>query len=492
MKVSPVKSNDYDVIVVGCGTAASASAISAREQGAKVLMIDKVHSAERGGNGRFTGGGFRFCHSGRDEILSCLRNIPESELSLIDVDPYTEDDFYADIMRVTDGLADAGFTELIVKQSNAVFKWLDQLGFTWDANYAMAMRVNGRMSFSQGTVPLNAKGAGEGFVDEMVRIAEGKGVEIRYQTKAMSLLMDGWKVCGVKVLAQRGLTDIYSKAVVLASGGFQSNAEMRTKYLGGEWDMIKLRGTRHNTGEGIKMALTIGAQPVGEWSGCHATLVDWKSPAFGGGLHTDRKSYTFGIVVNTDGRRWADEGEDFNGYTYAKMGRQNVKQPGALSFQVFDEKAVPFLMSDYAKQVPVKANTVEELAQELDIDPANLTKTFNEYNAAVQDIPFDAARRDGKCTRGVTPPKSNWAQTLDKPPFKAYPVTTGITFTFGGIKTDKNGQVLDTEDKPIPGLYANGEMVGGVYYRNYAGGSGITKNLVMGRIAGASAARAAP
>ncbi len=419
-----------------------------------------------------------------------MRNIPQSERDLIDVNPYTQDEYYADLIRVTEGLINPIFAELIVKESNSVFKWLDQLKFKWDVNYDFVTRVGNRMFFPKGSVPLNAKGAGEGFVDEMIRIAEGKGVEIRYETKVIDLIMNNMgKVHGVKVKGYAGFEDIFCNAVILASGGFQSNVEMRTKYLGQDWSIVKIRGTRNDTGDGLKMAMAKGAQPIGEWNGSHATTVDWESPDFGGGLHTDRKSYTLGIVVNMDGNRWADEGEDFNGYTYAKRGRQNVKQPGGLSFQIFDEKIVPLLMHDYVQQTPIKSNSIEELAKELGIDPENLVKTVEEYNAAVQDVPFNPAIRDGKRTIGIKPPKSNWAQKLDTPPFRAYPVRTGITFTFGGIKIDQDARVLDTEDNPIPGLYANGDMVGDIFYRNYVGGSGIARNLVIGRIAGANAAK---
>lgn len=480
---------EFDVVVIGAGIAGSSAAIAAREKGAKVLILEKAPISERGGNGRFTGGGFRFVHKGNEEIRAFLPDIPESQLDLIDVKEYTHDDFYSDIMRVTNGLADQVLCEIIVKESNAAFKWVNDLGIKWDANYEMAVRMGERMVFSKGAAILNAVGGGEGFVEAMLEIAQNKGIEIRHETKAVNVLVDNsGRVYGVTARGAGVSKDIHCKAVIMAAGGFSSNAEMRTKYLGKGWDLVKVRGTKHNTGEILNLALQLGAQSVGEWSGQHCTQIDWGAPAVAGGLSTDRKSYTFGILVNTEGKRFCDEGEDFHGYTYAKLGRTVLAQPNCTAYQIYDSKVFDLFMSDYSNQTPIQTNSIEELAEELDLDPAVLTQTVNEFNAAVQDATFDPAVRDGKRTIGLSPNKTNWAQTIDTAPFRAYPVTAGITFTFGGIKTDKRGRVLDTENNPIQGLYANGEMVGGFFYHNYPGGTGIMRSLVMGRIAGADAA----
>ena len=480
---------EFDVVVVGAGIAGSSAALAAWEKGAKVLILEKAPRSERGGNGRFTGGGFRFVHKGNEEIREFLPEIPQSQLDLIDVKAYTQDDFYSDIMRVTNGLADPVLAEMIVKQSNATFSWVTGLGIQWEANYEMATRMGEMMVFSKGAAILNAKGGGEGFVEAMLDIAAAKGIEIRHETKAVKLLTnDKGREYGVTVRGPGGSKDIHCKSVILAAGGFSANAEMRTKYLGKGWDLVKVRGTRHNTGEILNMALQLGAQPVGEWSGQHCTQIDWSAAPVAGGLSTDRKSYTYSILVNTNGKRFCDEGEDFHGYTYAKLGRTVLEQPNGTAYQIFDSKVFDLLMSDYSNQTPIQANSIEELAQELDIDQEVLTKTIKEFNSAVQNTPFDPAVKDGKRTVGLSPNKSNWSQTIDTAPFRAYPVTAGITFTFGGIKTDKMGRVIDVENHPIPGLYANGEMVGGLFYHNYPGGTGIIRSLVMGRIAGYNAA----
>jgi tricarballylate dehydrogenase len=292
--------------------------------------------------------------------------------------------------------------------------------------------------------------------------------------------------------------EISAGAVVLACGGFESNAEWRARYLGPGWDLAKVRGTRFNTGDGLAMALAAGAMPHGNWSGCHAVAWDRNAPPFGDlavGDGFQKHSYPFGIVVNALGARFLDEGADFRNYTYAKYGRAILEQPGQFAWQVFDRKAAGLLRDEYRiRQITkVAADSLEALAAKLDgVDPAAFLDTVKAYNAAVRDdARFDPNVKDGRATAGLAPPKSNWATTIDEPPFEAYAVTCGITFTFGGLKIDNEARVLDTEEIAIDGLFAAGELVGGLFYGNYPGGTGLTSGAVFGRIAGASAARAA-
>ena len=335
-------------------------------------------------------------------------------------------------------------------------------------------------------------GAGEGFVNQLFEIAEKKGVQIRYETKAVKLLVnDNAKVNGVKIKDKTGFKDILCGSVILASGSFESSPEMRTKYLGGKWDTVKLRGTRYNTGETINMALEIGTMSAGAWSRVHAIMVDLNTPDIGGGAETGRSFYLFGILVNTNGERFVDEGEDFSEYTYSKMGGLALDQPGGIAFQIFDAKTKDLLPIGYHDTVPVEANTIEELAQNMDINPEKLAKTVREFNNSVQDGTFNTMIKDGKGTKGITPPKTNWALKIDKPPFVAYPVTAGMSCTFGGLKVDKEARVMDTEGNPISGLYAAGAITGGIYYFAYAPATGITKNVVFGHIAGVNAGKSA-
>jgi tricarballylate dehydrogenase len=286
--------------------------------------------------------------------------------------------------------------------------------------------------------------------------------------------------------------------VVLACGGFEANQEWRTRYLGPGWDLAKVRGTRFNTGDGIRMALDIGAAPYGNWSGCHAVGWERNAPEFGDlevGDLFQKHSYPLGIMVNARGERFVDEGADIRNYTYAKYGRVILEQPSQFAWQVFDAKTIPLLRDEYRiRQVTkVSADTLEDLVKKLDgVDPAAALETITAFNGAVKtDVPFNPAVKDGRGTEGLALPKSNWANTLDEPPFEAYAVTCGITFTFGGLRIDTGGRVLDSDLEPIPGLYAAGELVGGLFYFNYPGGTGLMSGAVFGRISGAAAGQRA-
>jgi len=310
------------------------------------------------------------------------------------------------------------------------------------------------------------------------------------------LIDRGDRVTGVLIKDRRGTREVSTSAVVLGCGGFEANAEMRARYLGPGWDLAKVRGTSYNMGDGIQMALDVGAKPYGHWSGCHAVAWDMNAPPYGDRTIADlfqKHSYPLGLIVNVDGERFVDEGADFRNYTYAKYGREILSQPQRIAFQLFDEKTMKLLRDEY--RIPqasvVRADTIEDLADGLGVDRDGLVRTVREFNAAVQDGGFDPTVLDGKGTRGIAPPKSNWALPLDSPPYLGYAVTCGITFTFGGLKIDERARVLDTADSPIPGLYAAGELVGGLFYNNYPGGSGLMAGSVFGRIAGTSAARTA-
>jgi tricarballylate dehydrogenase len=327
--------------------------------------------------------------------------------------------------------------------------------------------------------------------------AHKHGIGLRYGTRALDLLFDGNRVEGVRVRHDGALQELRAKAVVLACGGFEANAEWRTRYLGPGWDLAKVRGSRFNTGDGIRMALAIGASPCGNWSGCHAVQWDMNAPEFGDlqvGDQFQKHSYPFGILINADGKRFLDEGADFRNYTYAKYGRVVLEQRGQFAWQVCDRKVQHLLRDEYRiRQITrVTANTIEEFAQKLEgVNAAAFLDTIKEWNRAVQtDIPFDPNIKDGRCASGLAINKSNWANSIDTPPFEGYAVTCGVTFTFGGLRIDTRAQVLNTDYQAIGGLYAAGELVGGLFYFNYPGGTGLMSGAVFGRIAGAAAAGA--
>jgi tricarballylate dehydrogenase len=306
-----------------------------------------------------------------------------------------------------------------------------------------------------------------------------------------SLVLQRGRITGVRV----GDDVITADAVVLACGGFESSTAWRTRYLGPGWDLARVRGTRFNTGDGIRMAVDAGAATRGNFSGCHAVGWDMNAPEYGDlavGDGFQKHSYPFGILVNANGQRFVDEGADFRNYTYARYGREVLDQPGQFAWQVFDAKVSHLLRDEYRirQLTRVTADTLDGLAGKLEgVDAAAFLQTVAAYNMSVDTAtPFDPTVKDGRGTRGLPVPKSNWANRLDTPPFDAYGITCGITFTFGGLHVDAAAQVISEEGEPMPGLYAAGELVGGLFYFNYPGGTGLTSGAVFGRTAGRNAA----
>jgi tricarballylate dehydrogenase len=483
-----------DVVVVGGGNAALCAALAARESGARVLLLEKAPPHERGGNSFFTAGGFRFSHAGLEDLRrDVLVDVTDEEAATLDVPPYPPDQFRDDLMRLTDGLSDPDMSDILIHRSRPTVVWMRGHGVRWILMMArQSYHVGGKHRF-WGGLNVEAVGGGPGLIQALYEAAEKLGIEVHYATKATRLLLDDrGAIHGVGCRDAEGFFEVATPSVVLASGGFEANPEWRTRYLGPGWELAHVRGTRHNTGDGIRMALEAGAQPYGNWSGCHAVAWDAGSPPFGDrrvGDMFQKHSYPLGIIVNVRGERFVDEGADFRNYTYAKYGREILRQPRRLAFQIFDQKVVPILREEYRIREVTKAEagTIEELGKMLEIDPEGLVRTVKAFNAAVGPGAFNPAVLDGKGTRGVVPPKSNWAQPLDRPPFVGYAVTCGITFTFGGVRVTPRGEVLDTEDRRIPGLFAAGELVGGLFYENYPGGTGLMAGAAFGRLAGEQA-----
>lgn len=481
----------YDVVVVGAGNAALTAALSARQNGARVLVLEKAPEAERGGNSRFSGGLFRFAYEGIEELMPLRQDLQYKEWDRVDAGHYEPDRYMDDLMRVTQGQASHELARTLTQQSYPTMLWMTELGVVWDWTELWSLKSGERLQFNPGAV-LEAKNKGVGLMECLFTAAQRTGIDIAYRAKMTGFLQDATgRVTGVRVRTPGGSEDAPAGAVVLASGGFEANAEMRARYLGPGWDQVKVRGSRFNTGETLRLALDIGAKPVGHWQGCHATPIDGNAAAVGDLRLTDRTnrlSYPYSIMINSLGRRFVDEGEDLGGYTYARIGRTILAQPGAIAYQIFDGKTVHLLEERYSTSTPTVGNSVEDLAQRLGIAPNVMRRTVDEFNAAVQPGEFNPAVKDGKGTAGVEPPKSNWALPIDSPPFTAYSVACGITFTYGGIQIDSQARVIDTEDNPIRGLYATGEITGNFFYHNYPGGAGLMRGAVFGHIGGASAA----
>ncbi len=491
--------SNYDVIVVGAGNAAFAAAVSARENGAaRVAVLEKASKAMRGGNTFFSGAILRFSY---DDVSQLDRFVPDAEEKYpgfhAGVETYTKDNFRDDLMGVTQGRSDPELSKLMIDSSYDTVCWLQETG---KMQFELAISVSGvrvgnQVKWPKGAI-VRVEHEGIGLSTTWFKTAASMGIDVLYDCGARSLTQDAsGRVTGVVVKDPSGIKTLSAKAVVLACGGFETNPAWRRRYLGDPWEHAKVRGSSFNYGDGLKMAMDIGAMPWGHWGGCHATPINAEAADYGDRKFTDktnRLSYPYGVLINIEGKRWVDEGENFNSYTYAKYGGSILKQPGSLAYQIFDSKVLGLLEPRYSTSEPLKSDTLEGLVKQLKVDQGRAMQTLDEYNgAAGHGGAFNAAILDGVHTDGIVPPKSNWAQKLDTPPYVAYPVTGGITFTFGGLRINSNAQVVATDWKPIDGLYTCGEMVGGLFHYNYPLGTGLVSGLVFGRIAGRSAAQAA-
>lgn len=488
------KTQSCDVIVIGGGSAASEAAVAVRQAGAeRVIMLEKAPEEFSGGNARFSHTGFRFVVSGAEEIRAFIPEVDEALYKSMQVAPYTTDDFMADLNRVTQRRIDPVLANYLVEKSNESVHWMRKTGIKWVPEKAVI--VDGKRYYDPGKI-IQPAGGGLGQLEQWRRICQEHGIEIRYQSKVSALYGDHRRIEGVQVMTPDETYDLTARAIIACSGGFQANPEMRARYLGPNADFVKVRGSRYNTGEVLRMMLEKGVKAAGHWQGAHASPIDIAAPAVetpvmkdGLGNSMNRYDYTFGITVNESGQRFYDEGESYHTYTYAKTGRAVLAQPGGVGYQIYDGKGIALFRHGKNQEATFEeAQSVPELARKIGITAEVLSRTVDEFNGAVRkDIPFDPRKLDGKRTEGLAINKSNWANPIDTPPFRAYPVTCGITFTFGGVAINTNGQVLNTEGDAIKGLYASGDVIG-LFFHNYPSCTGQTRNVVFGLTAGRHAA----
>lgn len=487
------------MIVVGSGNAALCAGIAALEKGAEVLIIEKASEKEMGGNSRYTAGAMRFIYNGNDDLTPLLLDPEDEKLPNTVFGAYKKEQFQKDLLGFNDGRPLSLHQNILIDQSYDTMKWLGDHNVRFEPIYSrQTFEKDGKYIF-WGGLTLASKGEGVGLVEAELEEFLKLGGKIRYQIAGEELILSDHQVTGIRCSTKDGYEELMADAVILGCGGFEANPKLREKFMGERWVHSKVRGTPHNMGAGIEMALAAGAAFNGNPDGCHAVPMDLNMPEYGNLEipYIDRKNYRkicyfLGIMLNANGERFVDEGKNFRNYTYAQFGRAILNQPNNFAWQIFDKKVDDLLYNEYRfwDASYVEADTIEELVQKLEgVDHTNALQTIKNYNQAVdQSITFDPTTLDGKTTRNLSPNKTNWANTLDTPPFKAYPVTCGITFTYGGLKVDENAAVMNENDKPIPGLFACGELVGGVFYNGYPGGSGLTSGAVFGRLAGYSSA----
>ncbi|MDG4830383.1 FAD-dependent tricarballylate dehydrogenase TcuA [Solwaraspora sp. WMMD1047] len=492
-----------DVVIIGAGNAGLCAALAAVEAGARATVVEWAERDSYGSDSYFSGGLFRIAY---DDLTDLERIVGPMELGdaagLEDHRRYDESDFLADWGRVTGYRCDLELADQVVSRSFETLSWMSTFGVPFRS--PIVVDETGRARHSRpgwhgGFVEVS--GAGVGLTEALLKSAEKAGVAIVYGVEARDASQDPtsrrWTLTGRR--SDGTAVSFEGDALIVASGGFQADTEWRTRALGPGWDLAKVRGSRFNTGRGLRIAMEHGGVPYGNWSGCHA--VAWSTGSGEAGRadanHVfERESYPFGITVNRDGLRFIDEGSDFGAYTYARYGREILRQPGQTAWQLFDQQAVDLMTTEYHYKNPEAArlqlDSIEKIADRLatqGVDRDQLLRTVAEYNQAVDGATdFSPYVKDGKRTNGLAIDKTNWATPLTKGPFYAFEVTCGITFTFGGVRVNEDSAVLDRAGRPLPGLYACGEAVGGLYYFNYPSGTGLTAGAVLGRAAGTKAA----
>lgn len=482
-----------DVLVVGGGNAGFAAALAAAERGRKVVLLEKAREAASGGNSFYTAGATRISHDGLQELIEFVE--PDERHAASEVPAYTAAEYLADLSNVSEGRNDPELSSVLVNESNPTLRWLQGMGLKYRLMYErQAYRTQDGGYLFWGGLHVGNVGGGKGLMADHRAAAERMGVEVIYDCAATGLIQEDGRVRGVRYRTSTGEGELRAESVILASGGFEASPELRRQHLGEGWQNAKVRGTPGNTGEMILAALDAGAARGGDWSTCHSVAWDAWHPENESNLaltnQLTRGGYPLGIVLNSDGKRFVDEGADYRNYTYAKYGRDILAQPGSAAFQIFDASSRPMLRAeeyDMPGVSVVTAPTLAELAQKAGISPEGLEETVHNFNASITgSSPFDPNVKDGR-RADTQPPKSNWARSIATGPFYAFPVTCGITFTFGGLKTDTWGRVLTEDAEPLEGLYACGEALGGLFSGNYPGGSGLAAGAVFGRRAGSIA-----
>ena len=455
----------FDIIVIGGGNAAICAAISAKREGAaSVLVLEAAPKFYRGGNTRHT------------RNMRCAHDAATATLS----GPYTEDEFWDDLLTVTGGNTDEQLARYMIAESKPMLDWIAEQGVRFQPSLGGTLSLGRTNSFFLG--------GGRAMLNALYLTAEKLGVEVLYDAEVIDLDVKKGMFHSATIKRDGKSIAIKAKALVAASGGFEANIEWLRESWGAAADNFLIRGTPYNRGTVLKMLIERGVQPIGDATQCHAVAIDARAPKFDGGIITRLDCVVFGIVVNKHAQRFYDEGEDVWPKRYAIWGRLVAAQPDQIAYIIFDASSLEMFMPSLYP--PIQAGSIAELASKFELDAAKLEKTVNDFNAAVRPGTFDHTILDDCRTEGLMPAKTHWARKIEKAPFYAYPVRPGITFTYLGTRVNREARMLLTDGGPAENMFAAGEiMAGNVLGRGYAAGIGMTIGSVFGRIAGREAAR---
>ena len=456
-------SRKFDVLVIGGGNAALCAAISAKRLGADVLVLEGAPKFYRGGNTRHTRN-MRCAHDAATDILT---------------GPYAEEEFFEDLLRVTEGNTDQDLARLMIRESKDILNWIVEQGVRWQPSLGGTLSLGRTNSFFLG--------GGRAMLNALYRTAEELGVEILYDAEVVDLQIHDGMFLSARFGQGKESQVVKASTLVAAAGGFEANIEWLKQSWGDAADNFLIRGTPYNRGAVLKMLLDNGVAAIGDPTQCHAVAIDARAPKFDGGIATRLDSIIFGIVVNRDAHRFYDEGEETWPKRYAIWGRLVAQQPDQIAYTIVDSKSFHLFMPSIFPAI--QAPSIGELATKLTLNPAALEKTIAEFNSKVQPGTFDHTVLDDCATAGLTPPKSHWARKIDKPPFYAYPLRPGITFTYLGVRVNQESRMLLNNGAPSGNMFAAGEiMAGNVLGKGYLAGIGMTIGAVFGRLAGQGAA----
>ncbi|WP_414474255.1 FAD-dependent tricarballylate dehydrogenase TcuA [Microvirga sp. M2] len=455
---------NYDVLVIGGGNAALCAAIGARRSGASVLVLEAAPKFYRGGNTRHTRN-MRCAHDTATEILT---------------GPYTEEEFWDDLLRVTGGQTDEDLARFMIRESKEILHWIVEQGVRWQPSLGGTLSLGRTNSFFLG--------GGRAMLNALYRTAEDLGVDMLYDAEVVDIDIQDRRFQSATVAYGGQRHHVRAAALVAASGGFEANIDWLKQYWGDVAENFLIRGTPYNRGSVLKLLLDKGVQPIGDPTQCHAVAIDARAPKFDGGIITRLDCVVFGIVVNKNAERFYDEGEDIWPKRYAIWGRLVAAQPDQIAYIIFDGPSLELFMPSLYP--PVKADSIGELADKLGLAPQALETTVATFNQAVRPGTFDHTILDDCRTEGLSPPKTHWARRIETAPFYAYPVRPGITFTYLGTRVNKEARMLMADGSLSANMFAAGEiMAGNVLGKGYAAGIGMTIGSVFGRIAGREAAK---